>query len=300
MKKILKWTGIGLGSLLALVLIAAAVLYAIGSSKFNKSHQINVETIAIPTDSTAVARGEHLVMTMGCVECHGNNLAGNLFIDEAPMGKISASNLTSGAGGIGNSYSDADWVRAIRHGVKRNGQAIVIMPSNFYLEMNAKELGDLIAYLKQTPPVDNVLPEREMGPIARLISGVSDELLPANTIDHSVAIPKEIQPEVTATYGEYKAIICRACHGENLAGGLVHGPPGTPASKNITPDAESGIGKWSEADFFSAVRDGVRPNGEEINPAMPRWVGNMTDDELRAIWLYLQSVPPVHTDLAKQ
>ncbi|MEZ4763488.1 MAG: cytochrome c [Calditrichia bacterium] len=52
--------------------------------------------------------------------------------------------------------------------------------------------------------------------------------------------------------------------------------------------------------IFSAVRNGVRPNGEGINPAMPRWVGNMTDDELRAIWLYLQSVPPLQTELAKQ
>lgn len=300
MKKALKWTGIIIGGVIALLIVAGITLYTIGSSKFNKQIDIKVETISASTDSGAVARGEHIARTVGCVECHGENLAGLPFITESPMGMVYAPNLTSGNGGIGKVYRTEDWVRAIRHGVKRNGQAIMIMPSNFYTEMNRQDLADLLAFLQTLPPVDNVTPSREVGPMARIISGMSDELLPALSIDHGVAIPAAVTPGVTVEYGRYKAVVCRACHGDNLAGGLVHGPPGTPPSANITPDTKSGIGNWSEADFFRALREGTRPDGSEISAAMPRWGAHMTDEELRAIWLYLQSVAPVRTEMAKK
>lgn len=61
-------------------------------------------------------------------------------------------------------------------------------------------------------------------------------------------------------------------------------------ARNIT---RAGIGSWTEADFVRAMRTGVRPDGSTMNPAMP-WplVGQMPDQDLRAIWLYLRAVPP--------
>lgn len=299
-RKIVKWIGIVIGGLLLLVIIAGAALYAIGTSKFNKIHNIKAESIVVPMDSAAVVRGKHIAITLLCADCHNSNLGGKLFIEESQMGTVYAPNLTTGKGGIGDKYIDADWVRAIRHGIRKDGRAIMIMPANFYNNLNEQDLGDLIAYLKQLPAVDNVLPDREVGPLARVISVFDDGLLPANVIDHTTSIAAAVEPGVTVAYGEYKAGVCRACHGENLAGGLVHGPPGTPPSANITPDPEYGIGAWSEADFFTALRNGKRPNGEKISDAMPGSFGKMTDDELRAIWLYLQSVRPVRTELAKK
>lgn len=67
-------------------------------------------------------------------------------------------------------------------------------------------------------------------------------------------------------------------------------PPGTPPAANLTP---AGIGNWTEADFFHAIRTGKRPDGSVLNSFMP-WATfrNMTDDELRALWLYVRSLPP--------
>jgi hypothetical protein len=79
-----------------------------------------------------------------------------------------------------------------------------------------------------------------------------------------------------------------------VSGGRIPGtPPEFPAAQNLTPDTVSGIGKWSEADFQRALRTGRRPDNTEINPAMPwKLAGQMTDEEMHAVWLYLRSVPP--------
>ena len=67
-------------------------------------------------------------------------------------------------------------------------------------------------------------------------------------------------------------------------------PPDAPLAANITP---TGLGSWSEADFVKALRTGTKPDGQTINPFMPwPYFLQMTDDELRAIWRYVESVPP--------
>ncbi|MGZ9223126.1 MAG: c-type cytochrome, partial [Anaerolineales bacterium] len=91
---------------------------------------------------------------------------------------------------------------------------------------------------------------------------------------------------------------CSACHGKELAGGPFPDPSVTKISPNLTPGGE--LSAWSEDDFFTAIRSGVTPSGHQLNPdLMPiKEVGNLTDDELKAIWLYLQSLPklPQYTE----
>ena len=75
MKKVLKWIGIILVSLVGLLMVAAGVSYGIGSARLNKSYDIQVEAITIPTDETAVARGRHLAQAVTlCIACHGEDL----------------------------------------------------------------------------------------------------------------------------------------------------------------------------------------------------------------------------------
>ena len=97
---------------------------------------------------------------------------------------------------------------------------------------------------------------------------------------------------MTADYGRYLAASCIGCHGDNLSGGrIAGGPPDWPPAANLTPHATSRIGSWTEADFFTAMRKGVRPDGTPLNPAMPTAFGQFTDDETKALWLYLRSLP---------
>lgn len=72
------------------------------------------------------------------------------------------------------------------------------------------------------------------------------------------------------------------------------GPWGTAFGKNLTPDRGTGLGEWTEADFIRALRSGVRPNGKGLSIVMPWPVfTQMTDDDLKAIWTYLQTIPAV-------
>jgi mono/diheme cytochrome c family protein len=296
MKRAAKWIGIPVGVLLGLLVVALGVVYGVTEARMRKTYTVQVDPVAIPTDAESIAMGGHLLTIRGCVDCHGENLGGKAFIDEAPMGRLFASNLTRGTGGVGSRYTDVDWVRAIRHGVGPDGRPLLFMPSYEYYPLSDEDLGMMIAYLRNAPPVDQPLPVSTVGPMGRaLFLAGQFPLLPAEMIDHTA--PRAPAPErgATVAYGEYLAVSCTGCHGPGFSGGKIPGtPPDFLPARNITLDAETGLGQWTEADFFRAMREGQRPDGTALNPTFMPWemvTSKMTDDEIRAIWLYLQTIP---------
>jgi mono/diheme cytochrome c family protein len=98
-------------------------------------------------------------------------------------------------------------------------------------------------------------------------------------------------------HGAYLALVgdCAACHtaaaGKPFAGGLpLPSPLGTIHSTNITPDAATGIGRWSLKDFARAMRLGVAPDGRRLYPAMPYTAfAKVSDEDLADLFAYLQS-----------
>ncbi len=92
---------------------------------------------------------------------------------------------------------------------------------------------------------------------------------------------------------------CMPCHTgspkEKFAGGLgINTPFGTIYSPNITPDSETGIGKWTFDDFKNAVHDGIRADGAYLYPAMPyTFFTKIEQPDLKALWAYLRSLPPI-------
>ena len=297
LKKILYTVGIIIG----IVLIAIITIISLGNSKINKEYNIEITSITIPTDSASIALGQHLANVQGCTDCHTADLSGQIMVDEPPMGKISASNLTSGRGGIGSKYSDEDWIKAIRHGIGPDNKSLIIMPSAAFAELSSKDLSALIAYLKSVPPVDNELPEKKVGFMTKIISFFNpSEMLSAQKVNHQMPFTQKPVPAVTPEYGNYLANTCRYCHGENLAGGLKIGGPEVPPSANLTPHPTGRINNWSRADFAKAISEGIRPNGSTISPHMPLLGKMMSEDEITALWLYIQSIPPVATASAKE
>jgi mono/diheme cytochrome c family protein len=273
MKNILKWTIIVLGGLTGLALLAGLALYPSGMKKLTQTYpDIPVEAVAIPTGTDAVARGGHIAIVWACTKCHGEDLSGKLLSDDPFLGTIPASNLTSGKGGIARSYSDADWIRAIRHGVMPDSQGEIFM--NDYSTMSDQDLGALIAYLKQIPPVDLDFPELRIGPVSALAPVVGLFTPAAELIDHRAPRPADPVPGATLEYGKYLSAICAECHGASLADKLEN---------------------WKQEDFIRALRTGVLPDGKPLSPAMPlKTFGEMDDMELTALWLYLQSSPTVN------
>ena len=96
-----------------------------------------------------------------------------------------------------------------------------------------------------------------------------------------------------------KAAGCLGCHTEEKSGAepyaggrALQTPFGTFFGPNITPHAQAGIGRWSEADFVRAMRQGRRPDGAHYYPAFPypSFTG-ITDQDLRDLWAYLRSLP---------
>jgi mono/diheme cytochrome c family protein len=290
MKRLLKWVGYIVGGIVALILIFVGVIYAITSTRMAKTYPTQVETVAVSTDPAAIERGRHLVDAVGkCTFCHGDNLAGKVVADDPVFARLWAANLTRGKGGIGASYTDADYLRSIRYGVRRDGKPLIFMPSEAYNRFDDSDLGAIIAYLKTVPPVDQVNPPPRIGPIARMISVMAGfPLIPARMIDRAAPRPAPVAIGVTKEYGDYLVTAggCKTCHNPNLSGG---GKIEGVAAANLTP---AGIGKWTEADFTKALRTGVRPDGRILSAVMP-WpaMKNLTLDELKAMWMYLQSLP---------
>jgi mono/diheme cytochrome c family protein len=296
MRKVLKWIGIVVGVLVLLIIVSGAVLYSRAGKAISAKVTVPEEQIAIPTDSASVARGRHVARALAkCADCHTEDLGGQVMIDDPAFGRIASANLTKGKGGIGSTRSDADIVRAIRHAVGPEGRKLLIMPSMEYNDLSAEDVGAVVAYIRSLPPVDREPPPMKFGPIFRML--VATNQMPASEadmIDHSKA-PRSAPPQgVTAEYGKYLAEVsgCRGCHGPGYSGGpMPFGDPNWPPSANITP---TGLKLYDEASFMKLLREGTRPvSNTPVNEAMPvKFTKEMTDDEIKALWAYLQTVPP--------
>jgi mono/diheme cytochrome c family protein len=277
MRKIMMWTGIALGGLIGLALLAGVALYFVGMGKLTRSYpNIPVETMNIPTDAEAVAQGRHVATIWACTRCHGEDLSGTMIANDplsgvVPiMGAIPAPNLTSGKGGIATSYTDTDWVRAIRHGVMPEGRGEVLMFD--YSTMSDQDLGDLIAYLKHIPPVDTNYPEMRYGPVVPVVSNIGLLTPAAERIDHGASRPADPAPGATVEYGRYLSTICTACHGNGIG---------------------NEVGNWNQEGFIRAVNTGVLPNGRNFGPTMSsETFRELTDMELDALWLHFTSDKP--------
>ncbi|HYD51338.1 MAG TPA: c-type cytochrome [Gemmatimonadaceae bacterium] len=284
--------GLTTGGLLTLAALFVAVIWGLSERRLGRTWRVEPRPVTLTTDSATLARGQHLATAVAkCTDCHGPDLGGVTMIENAAMGRLASSNLTAGVGGVAARYTDSDWIRAIRHGIDTAGHPLLIMPSEEYASLSDADLGAIIAYIKSVPPVDRTKPARKINLLPRVLLTFGGLPAPgAEVIPHDAVGGPAAPAGVTRDYGRYLAVIggCTSCHTASLAGGK-GGPPGSPPPTNITP---GGIGHWTEADFFRALREGKRPDGTAISEAMPwKAAGKMTDDEIRALWIYLRSVP---------
>jgi mono/diheme cytochrome c family protein len=293
MKKIIKIVGIILGGLIGVLLLAGIVLYFIGDTRLNKTYDIPPSDLTLPTDAGSVEFGKHRAEIL-CEGCHGADLSGiDNWFDSPALGNIDSANLTSGKGGLGNEFATEDYVRAIRHGVDRAGKPIFMIAVPSTAHLSDEDLGSIISYLKTIPPVYHTVRPRHFTPLAKILLAVGVlGKLPAESVSHDVHVTA---PAAGATpeYGEYLVTTndCRVCHGQSLNGGPYPDPTIKKISPNLTPGGE--LGFWTEEQFVNTIRTGRTPGGHELDPEFMPWkyYRLFHDDELKAIWLYLQSLP---------
>lgn len=288
---------------IALVLILCHAVYRESETRLESVRQINVETLTSSSNQKALERGRHLGEVVAqCTFCHAGDWGGTRITDDLVVGRLYSSNLTSGRGGIAQRYRDLDLVRAIRHGVDPAGKNLWFMPSEHFVAISDQDLGALIAYIRALPPVDRVAPARWAGPAGRLavVLDLAPELIPRAPIaKRGDAHPPRTGD--TARYGEYliSVGICGTCHRSNLAGGR---HPLAPPHEPVPPDLTRGgaLAGWSREDFIHTLRTGVTPTGTTLDPQFMPWdeYAAMSDEELSAMWTFLEQLPAAKSDEA--
>ncbi len=279
--------------------------------------------IPLPTFSPAAAseattaRGESIVRNAAvCGQCHAADpqhnvdgpLSGGWEFRDWRIGIARASNLTSDSQtGLGT-WSEAEIVRALRNGQGKDGCLLApVMPYEWFHEMSDDDALAVARYLKSLPPV-----RHEVTQSPSFVFKLGKLLFLGPKPAASVSAPPR---GATAEYGGYLAQhvgLCADCHTPRTGlrsepdrsrpfAGMAHPPKDFPSKPtNLTPDPETGIGRWSEADFIKTLRTGSKPSGKSLDPFMPwRQIRRMSDDDLRAIYRYLRTLKPIRNQEAR-
>lgn len=306
------------------IIILVLILLPVGALTFVAMSKPDVgpaPTLTVASTPELVERGRYLFNHgAACVACHSpwdtsqyafppvpgkEGAGGTVFGAEAGVpGKIFAPNLTPAAL---KDWSDGEILRAIASGVNRQGEALFpLMPYGHYAKLSTPDLHALIAYMRTLPAVPSAtpLPEREL-------------TFPMNIIVK--LIPKKAEPPAETpkadaqAYPAYvvNAAACLHCHSPSDHGKIKSGTEfsggvqfpmwdgGIVRSANLTPDDETGLGKWTKDAFIARFRAGVEMAKHPAPPGQPNtpmpWAsyGGMSDADLGAIYEYLRGLPKV-------
>ena len=291
--KWVKRTSIALATLALLGVATAGVGNVLGERKMARSIALDVRPLDIVPDVARVDHGRYLYNTRGCAECHGANGAGKTVIRDGGM-LVVAPNITAGPNGATAHYRVVDWVRTVRHGVKPNGNPVLIMPSEDYSRLSDEDMAALVAYLEQMRPVSGVKAYIDVPvPVKALYAfGVIKDA--SEKIDHSLAPPQAVPAAVTPAYGAYVAATCIGCHGADLMGGRVPGaPPSWPPAARLAPGKGSAMNRYPTPDAFMAMlRTCHRPDCSAVSSVIQFGsFRQMNETDMRALYAYLKSVP---------
>lgn len=313
---------------LSAVLSVFTAMFAFFISCNNNESESSTDTVKVDSAKLMIERGKYLAnhVTM-CMDCHSQRdynhfsgpvmagtegMGGEVFDEKMEIpGVVYARNITPDSiNGIGT-WTDAEIERAMTKGIRKNGDTLFpIMPYPHYNGLSKDDVSSIIAYIRTLKPNSNKVPERKLF----IPLSLAYPPLPGTSPE------KNIKPDVTdiVKYGEYltNSAVCMDCHtpmdkgqfvmNKYMAGGFLFDMPTFKVStSNITPDSATGIGKWTEEVFlekFKFYRDPavVKNNPGKNNTIMP-WTmyAQMDDFDLKAIYRYLRTIPPVNNTIVK-
>jgi mono/diheme cytochrome c family protein len=287
------------------VVLAVAITFTVGWRPFLGPRKRALNGRQFERTPERLARGRYLTQgLLGCEDCHsprdwtrhgapmpaGMELAGQTLLLPGFPGRVAAPNLTPDRETGSGDWSDDQLARAIREGIKHDETTLFpIMPYTAYRQLSDEDLASVIVYLRSLPAVRNSLPPTKINfPVNYIVRGVPQP------VTEQVHGPNPVDE---LARGKYLTRLGCGCHSptEKLGyggGEVLNGPWGNVTSPNISPDP-SGISYYTEATFITAMRTGY-VGARELNPIMPYGdFKNLADDDLKAIFAYLRSVPPV-------
>jgi cytochrome c553 len=274
MKSLLKWTGIVAASLVGLLALAVAFVFIASEVMLDRTYPKRPSTVHAYVTAETIARGAHLVVVATCTDCHTKDLTGQRF--DVPGSTLYAPNLTA----LTRSFSDADYDRAIRQGIRPDGKGVLFMPSHIFANLTDDEVDSIIAYLRSLKPKGTASPDHRLGLFMRA-------LLVTGEIKTEAKEFADAQPSLDMgpryKQGRHLAsMICAGCHGTNLAG--------TPQGSFLpTPDLIM-VAAYDRGDFHKLMRTGKAAGGREVgvmSQTARRNFSTFTDAEIDSIYDYL-------------
>ncbi|RYY40446.1 MAG: cytochrome c [Chitinophagaceae bacterium] len=309
MKKVLRYLGILLLVLIVLVGLFASYISIRGIPAYT------AEKVELHVDATKarLAQGQKLA-SMLCRNCHldanTNKFTGRLLSEAPQFGVIYSRNITNDkAHGIGN-WTDGQLAYLLRTGIKPDGSYLPpYMPKLVHL--SDEDLYSVIAFLRSGHAwveADNtVQPDTKPSFLTKFLTNIK-AMKPFPYPKQPIAAPDTTDRVAWGRYIALGQLECFSCHSRDFAKNDYFNPEKSPGffgggnelfntagkkivSLNITMDKNTGIGNWSEDDFIRAVKYGQVPNGGDPlrEPMQP--YAQLTDNEVRAIWAYLKTVP---------
>lgn len=292
MKRALKSVAVVIMALVVATLVTAGAMIQSSRSALARTYHANGVDLAIPGDLASIEEGHRLYRAYGCVSCHLEDGGGRVVLPNGP-GHVAAPDISTAM----QHWPTSDLDRLIRHGLRPSGAPILLMPAHDYWYLDDASIARVIAYARTLPPTGRSYGPSELTLLGHLLHAVDAfPIVPQDHVNHMARRPPMGEPgsiELGRTLGH----MCTGCHGDTLSGGPI---PGTDTAElgipeNLTPD-ETGLRDWTEEDFRTALRTGVEPSGEAINPLWMPWQDcyqYFTDEEIHSLWLFLQEQPPL-------
>lgn len=286
MKLVAKFFGV----LVLLIVVLIALVEGSFRSESNKLYKTFEFQISEQVATADLELGKRIYnIRNGCIDCHGEDLAGKMVMDNGAMGTIWGANITPAT--LGN-LKDEEIAKAIRYGVHHTGRSLRFMPSFDFEGLSMGDMAALIKYIRSVPSKESSRAENTFGPIAKMLSflGKMPVMFPAKSMDLSKGFAEKPAEGPTVEFGQYLANSCIGCHGPNYQGGKIPGgDPSWPEAANIRFGANS---NWSEEKFEQMIKTGTSPiSGQKLKPPMPiGLLAQMNPDEIKALWLFLKTL----------
>lgn len=311
----LKIIGYLLLSVLAILIVAALYINLSGIPKYKVVMTEDLKTLSVQKDSATVVRGERIARML-CMKCHlgpNGQLTGKR-LAEIPkaFGEIRSYNITKDPkAGIGK-WTDGEIIYFLRTGIKPSGHyAPPYMPK--FPHLADEDIHAIVAWLRsdkaEVQPSEVVQIKNKPSFLVKFLCRVVMKPMPLLSNQH---VPDTNDHVALGKYLATGVLGCFHCHSESFTtiddltpenskgyfggGNQMTDLDGKPIkSLNLTPDNQSGIGLYTEEQFREILRNGNRPNGTVVRYPMEPY-SLLTDNEIKAIYAYLRTVPPIRND----
>lgn len=283
-RTVLRFAARGVAALVAVLLLAVGVLAFTGGQRLGRVYDAPAHAVPVATAPADIEEGGRLAAYWGCVGCHERDAGGQVLF-QSPFGdRLVAPNLTA----LVRDYDVAELERAIRHGVRRNGASLVVMPSSMYANVSDEDLGKVIGYLRSLPAVPDTLPPTRLGLLARyIVLTEGEDVLEASQAGSALhgAGPDSVGPASTRAdtlaLGRYLAMTgCPECHGPDLRG------------RGDTPDLRIAAAYPLDR-FLRFIEDGTALDGQDkglMSQIARGRIGRLTAAEVAALHTFLRTL----------